>query len=170
MLTQVWDFGRTLGIPHQLNWPFSLPLFISRAIGCRGLKYLSVMALLKILQGCLSRSVTWFCPTGFAHRNLPCNDIILFFLFQHAWSNRTMPTSQGPAKSCSCLLSCHLFLLWGIHQQVSVNSQLTTCSSQTGSVWDGCAGKAERSWTFLPWYSPREWGRAGVRPWSRGCV
>lgn len=145
VLTHVWDFGRTLGIPHQLHWWFSLPLFLNRAVGLTGLKYLSVMALLKILQGCLSRSDTSFCLTGFAHRNLPRNDIILFFVFQHAWSNGTMPTSQGPAKSCSCLLSCHLFLLRGIYQQVSMNSQLTTCYSlpnprhcSTRSVWDGC--------------------------------
>jgi len=85
------------------------------------------MALLKIPQGGLSGSGTAFCLTVFAHRNLPHNDVILIFVFQHAWSNWTMPPSQGPAKSRSCLLSSHLFVLRGIYQQVSMNSQLTAC-------------------------------------------
>lgn len=83
------------------------------------------MAHLKIPQGCLSSSGTLFCLTVFAHRNLSHNDVILVFVFQHAWSNWTMPPSQGPAESCSCLLSSHLFVLRGIYQQVSMNSQLT---------------------------------------------
>lgn len=62
--------------------------------------------------------------SGFAPRNLAHNDVILGFVFQHAWSNWTMPPSQGPAKPRSCLLSSHIFVLWGIYQQVSMNSQL----------------------------------------------
>lgn len=175
MLTQVWDFGRTLGIPHQLNWWFGLPLIINRAIGFTGLKYLSVMALLKIPQGCLSRFVISFCLTCFAHRNLPCSNTVLFFVFQHAWSNGTMPTSQGPAKSCSCLLSCHLFLLRGIYQQVSVNSHLLLPSKPMAlliKISVSCLWW--KTWETLNLHSlvPAKRVRTGrsVRPWRRGCV
>lgn len=107
------------------------------------------MALLKIPQGCLSSCGTLFCLTVFAQRYVPHNDVILVFVFQHAWSNWTMPPSQGPAKSCSCLLSSHLFMLWGIYQQVSMNSQPTTCYllPNPWHLW---------TWLVLAWVWVRE--------------
>lgn len=111
------------GVLHHVKWGHSSAFFWSRTIwkGFTGLKR-SVMACLKIPRGCLSSSGTLFCLTVFAHRNLHCSDVVLAFVFQHAWSDWTMSPSQSPAKSRGCLFSSHLFMLWGIYQQVSMNS------------------------------------------------
>lgn len=90
MLSLVWDSGRALGTPHQLNRWFVLPLFISRAIGFTGLKYLSLMALLEIPQGCLSRSVPSFWLVVPTEISLAMIQSCLLFFSMHG------PTGQCP--------------------------------------------------------------------------